>query len=88
MQLVGVGGSGSNAAQRSGSESSGSLLKRSNLIDSCNTYKSARSECAAASNVSNCVEIKIGDTAAAMAGSTYCDSEGNTNLWLLPKSQQ
>ena len=81
-------GGGSNKAQRSGSESSGSLLTRSNLINSCNTYKSARYECASASNVSKCVEIKIGTTAAYMASSTYCDSEGNPNLWLLPKSQQ
>ncbi len=62
--------------------------KKSELIASCAAYKAARSECAAASNVSNCVEIKIGTTAAYMASSTYCDSEGNPNLWLLPKSQQ
>ena len=62
--------------------------KKSELIASCAAYKAARSECAAASNVSNCVEIKIGSTAAMMASSTYCDSEGNPNLWLLPKSQQ
>jgi hypothetical protein len=79
---------GSNKAQGPGSESSGSLLTRSNLINSCNTYKSARYECASASNVSNCIEIKIGATAAGNASRAWCDSEGNPNLWLLPKSEQ
>jgi len=75
--------SGSFKAQKSGSESSDNLLTRSNLINSCSAYKSARYECASAGDISECVKIKIGNTAAYMARTVYCDNEGNPNLWLL-----
>ena len=56
---------------------------KSDLVNKCGAYKNARSECAAVSNVSKCIDIKMGLVDAEMARSTYCDSEGNPNLWLL-----
>lgn len=82
---------GSNKAKKSNSsekmsekksECKGSMCE-SSLIEACKVYKQTRTECAVALNIQKCVEIKMGTNDAYMAQSTYCDLNGNPNLWLL-----
>ena len=66
-------------------ESDSYYTSESHIRSVCSRYKTARNECAVASNVQKCVEIKIGSEDAVLASSSYCDDNGDPNLWLFKK---
>ena len=69
-----------NSSSTSSSENAPDGLSRAQWERRCQQYSSARNECAVAANVTNCIEIKVGTTAAVMAQS-YCS--GETPNWSL-----
>ncbi len=69
-----------NSSSTSSSEKTPDGLSRGQWEQRCQQYSSARNECAVAANVTNCIEIKVGQTASVMA-QTYCN--GTTPNWSL-----